>query len=468
MPKRLFFFILLAFLLRLGLGAFAYFALPQIGYGSEPEQAGYLFLDAYNRDAQARELALSDQPLVKAFDEKFSSDQYGGLLWLSALVYRYLNSSPLVMVFLAALVGSLGGIFVYRAANRLFDPRTAQLSALIFLFYPDSILFGAAQMREPFLMTFIAMAFYGAIEWQETHRRHSWGWLGAAIAGMLFISPGFALVTIVALAGWVFFGGQGHRIPLQVAALASGLGVVALIILSASWDSLIVARGGGVLGIIGDWARETARWNAQVLKHSSGIVQLLFENLPNGWARPFVTVYGLLQPVLPAALFEPGNPFWQTLGILRALGWYLLLPFVAYAPFSALWQAPDTAWKIQNGQQQKQTAWLSILLWVWIIITAVRGGGDQWDNPRYRVILLAWLALLAAQAFYTVKTRWFWRILAVEGVILVVFTHWYAWRYLGIGFNLGIRNSLLIALGASILLVGGDLLWQMRRRKNTL
>ncbi len=466
MPKPLFFFILLAFLLRLGLGAFAYFALPQIGYGSEPEQAGYLFLDAYHRDSQARELALSDQPLVKAFDEKFSSDQYGGLLWLSAFVYRYLNSSPLVMIFLAALVSSLGGIFVYLAASRVFDSRIALLSSLIFLFYPDSILFGASQMREPFLMTLIALAFYGLVgnpsapDFASKSRNifeSGWLWIGVALAGMLLISPGFALVTIVVLAGWIFFGGQGQRIPWQVVALTVGVFAVALIILAASWDALIVARGGGVLGIVGDWARETARWNAQVLKQSSGIVQLLFENLPNGWARPFVTAYGLLQPVLPAALFEPGNPFWQTLGILRALGWYLLLPFVAYAPFSA--------WTLPNGQRQKQTAWLSILLWVWIIIAAVRGGGDQWDNPRYRVILLAWLALLASQAFYAVKTRWFWRIVWVESIILVIFTHWYAWRYLGFGFNLGIRNSLLLALGVSILLVGGDLLWQGQKRR---
>jgi len=456
MSRRLYFIVFLAFLLRLGLGVFAYFTLPQIGYDSEPEQAGYLFLDAYRRDSQARELALSDRPLSQAFDEKFSSDQYGGLLWLSAFVYRCFNSHPLGMIFLAALVGSSGGIFVYLTAKRLFDEKTAFLATLIFLFYPDSILFGASQMREPLLMTFIALAFYGLSEWQEARRRIAWAWFGVALAGMLFISPGFALVTIVALAGWVFFGGQGRRIPWQVGFITLGVFVAALMILAASWDSLVAARGGGVLGVIGGWARETARWNAQALKRSSGIVQLLFEALPGGLAMPFVTVYGLLQPVLPAAVLEPGIPFWQALGILRALGWYLLLPFAAYAPFSA--------WTLQNGQRRRQTAWLAILLWGWFIIAAVRGGGDQWDNPRYRVILLAWLAILAAQAFYARKTRWFGRILLVEGIILLVFTHWYAWRYLGFGFNLGIRNTLAIALGTAIFLVSADLFWQAMKR----
>jgi hypothetical protein len=272
---------------------------------------------------------------------------------------------------------------------------------------------------------------------------------------MLFLSAGFALVTIIGLAGWVYFSGQGRRLPWQVVAIAVGVFVLALIVLAASWDSLVAARGSGVLGVFGDWARETAKWNAYVLKRSSGIVQLLFENLPGGLAMPFVTVYGILQPVLPAAIFEPGIPFWQALGIIRALGWYALLPFVAFSPFSA-WTLSD------GGQRRRQWGWISILLWAWIIIAAVRGGGDQWDNPRYRVILLTWMAMLAAQAFYALKSnarRWFWRIVAVELIILLVFTHWYSFRYLQIGFNLGIRNTIAIAIGLAALVVAGDWFW---------
>lgn len=459
MPRRIYAFFLLAFLLRFALGAFSYFSLPFLGYDGKPQRAGYLFLDAYRRDTQARELAQSGKPLSLAFDQKFSSDQYGGLLWISAVLYRFVNSHPLAMTLLAALTGSLGGIFVYLAARAILDEKTASLAAAIFFFYPESILFGAAQMREPFLMTFIAMAFYGLTAWQEAGKRAAWLWIGAALAGMLFISPGFALVTLITLAGWVYFGG-GNRIPWQAAALAAGIFLLALAALSASWDSLVAVKGGGALGILGSWARETAKWNAHVLKNSSGIVQLLFENLPRGLSLPFVAVYGILQPVLPAAFIEPGIPFWQTLGIFRAVGWYLLLPLAAFAPFSA--------WKMPENQRRRQWLWISLIVWAWILIAAVRGGGDQWDNPRYRVILLTWMALLAAQAFYAPKTRWLWRILGVEAIILLVFTHWYTFRYWKLGFNLGIRNTLSIALGSALLLVGLDLLWQARKRKNTL
>ncbi|RPH59445.1 MAG: hypothetical protein EHM81_08195 [Chloroflexi bacterium] len=468
MSRRLFFIVSLAFILRLVLGVGAYFFLPQIGHAdSEPQQAGYLFFDAYRRDNQAWELAQSGKPLAKAFDQKFSSDQYGGLLWLSAFVYRYLGGTahqPLEMVFLAALIGALGAIFVYHAARRFTDEKTAWLAALIFAFYPESILFGAAQMREPFLMTFIAMAFYGLVGVEtpkspdfgvQNPQILNWLWLALALAGMLFISPGFALVTILAAAGWLYFGGEGRRIPWQAVAIGAGIFALALVALTLSWDSLVAAKGGGILGVIGSWVRETAKWNAYVLKRSSGIVQLLFETLPPALAMPFVAIYGILQPVLPAALIEPSVPFWQTLGVIRALGWYLLLPFVAFAPF--------VAGNMPGGQSKRRWLWLNLIVWAWILIAALRGGGDQWDNPRYRVILLAWQAILAAQAFFMLKSaaaRWFWRILAVEMIVIAVFGHWYLYRYFAIGFNLGIRNTLALAIGLAVLLVAGDWLWQ--------
>ncbi len=193
-----------------------------------------------------------------------------------------------------------------------------------------------------------------------------------------------------------------------------------------------------------------------MLKSSSGIVQLLFESLPPVLAIPFVAVYGLLQPVLPAALIEPAIPFWQTLGIFRALGWYLLFPFIGFAPFAA---QKDSA----QPRLARQMLWLAVVFWVWAFIAAMRGGGDQWDNPRYRIIVLPWLSLLAVYAWSQIRGRagrWFWRIVAVVGIILLVFGHWYLFRYYQLGFNLGIRNTLAAAFALAILFIGGDWLWQ--------
>jgi glucan phosphoethanolaminetransferase (alkaline phosphatase superfamily) len=121
------------------------------------------------------------------------------------------------------------------------------------------------------------------------------------------------------------------------------------------------------------------------------------------------------------------------------------------------------------GQSKRRWLWLNLIVWAWILIAALRGGGDQWDNPRYRVILLAWQAILAAQAFFMLKSalaRWFWRIVAVEAIIIAVFGHWYLYRYFAIGFNLGIRNTLALAIGLAVLLVTGDWAWQTFRKQH--
>jgi hypothetical protein len=270
-------------------------------------------------------------------------------------------------------------------------------------------------------------------------------------------------VTLIAAAGWLYFSESGRKIPWQAVAIAAVLFVIALVAVAASWDSLVTAKGGGILGTVGNWARETAKWNAYILGRSSGIVQLLFQALPPVLATPFVAVYGILQPILPAALVEPTVPFWQVVGIIRALGWYLLLPFVAFAPFAVASQ-PDAQQKGTTSPAfSRGWLWLSLVVWGWIIIASVRGGGDQWDNPRYRVILLGWMSMLAAQAFYAAKSRWFWRIVAVEVIILLVFGHWYSWRYLDIGYNLGIRNTLAIAICLAVLVVLVD--WLLQRFK---
>ncbi len=451
----------LAFVLRLGMGLTTYLVLPYAGYGNQTEKAGYLFFDAFRRDTQAWDLAHSSQPLSEAFDSKMYSDQYGGLLFTSAAVYRFLSPDaqrPLLMLLLAAWMGALGAAFVWAAGRRTLGEQAGRLSAWIFALYPEAILQGSSQMREPFLMTFIALAFYGVIEWQAARSRTSWLWIGLALAGMLFFSPGFALLTLVAVAGWIYFSGETRRIPWQVLAAAAGVFVLALAALTLSWNSLVAANS-GPLGVLGGWARETAKFNAYTLQRSSGIVQLLFESFPSALQLPFVTLYGVLQPVLPAALFEPAASFWQTLGIVRALGWYLFLPFLAYAPFSA--------WNRLEGQRRKPWVWLAALVWVWVLVASLRGGGDQWDNPRYRVILLVWQALLVAQAWGALRqkwSRWFGRILAVEAILVLVFGHWYLYRYVHVGLNLGVRNSLLLAIGLSLLVVLGDWFWARRTR----
>lgn len=451
-------FFLLAFGLRFGFGVLAYSLLPQYGHGSDAEKAGYVFYDALRRDTAAWELAQSDQPLTEAFSGKHESDQYGGLLAFSAFIYRYLSPAahqPLWVVFFSAMAGSLGLVFAVLTAKQALGESAARRVGWIMALFPESILLGASQMREPFIILFLTMGFYGLLRWRITPKMSAL-WSALSLAGLLAISPGFAALLIVICLGWLFF--DGRKISWKFVLAALGIFILALVVLSASWQNLVTARS-GPLGVFGNWARETARWNAYILGRSSGIVQLLFENLPPALQMPFVTVYGILQPVLPAVIVEPSLPFWQILGIFRAAGWYALLPILGYAPF--------TAWKLTDERQRRLWLWISAAVWVWIVVAAVRGGGDQWDNPRYRIILVAWMAMLAALSCEQLKLtrdRWFLRILAVEAIIITMFGHWYLYRHLGIGFNLGIRNTLAITIGLAVVAVLGDWFWHKQKK----
>ena len=158
----------LALLLRLAAGVAVYIALPINGHNSADDKAGYVFTDAHRRDDQAWELASSGKPLWTAFDKSYYTDQYGGLLAFSAFTYRYLSPDahrPLLIILLAALTAALGVPFLYKATRLLWDDQLASVTSWLFVLYPESILTGGAQMREPFLLTFIATSLWGFADW---------------------------------------------------------------------------------------------------------------------------------------------------------------------------------------------------------------------------------------------------------------------------------------------------------------
>lgn len=454
----------LALFLRLAAALTFSTLLPLIGYETDEQNAGYVFTDAFRRDTQAWELARSEDSLLEAFNQKHYSDQYGGLLALSALTYRTLSPEahrPLLITLLAALTAALGVPFFWRAARRVAGNRSARLAVWIFALYPESILQGSAQMREPFLITFVSLAFCGLLEWQVSRRR-DWLWVVIGLAGMLLVSPGIALVTLIILAGWLWLSQEERRIPWPAIGAAALLFVLALIIVGASWESLRSVQGNGPLGIAAGWFERAVKWQREVTAGSSGIVQLLFRRLP-GWIQmPFVAIYGITQPVLPAVFIEPTLPVWRVLGILRAAGWYILLPGLMYAPIVA-GSRPGVG---LEPQKRRAWLWLAAVAWVWILVASLRAGGDQWDNPRYRVILLAFQSLLAAEAWFHWRASgnaWMKRILAVEGISILVIGYWYVTRYLNLFVHLGVRNTLAIAIALAMLVFAGGWLWDRWR-----
>lgn len=461
--------IALAFGLRLGLGIFFSLGLPAWGYQNEPvQQAGYLFKDAYARDQQSWELATSGQSLGQAFGEELYTDQYGGLLAVSAAVYRYLSADfhrPLLPLILGAFTAALGVVFLRQAVRLRWPARVAGLAAWIYVLYPDALFFGASQMREPYLVGLSAVAFWAVLALRDPEQagqpfptglfsaqaRLAWLALFLSLLAMLFLSSRVAAAT-AGLLGLLFLVEYIIATPNKAWKVAGWVGLTlgTLLMLAFSWE----------------WFRSSTAWDVVVNLSSSGSVMKRVEevsqqlHLPQNTAGVLVTViYGLMRPVLPAAVAETSIPFWKTVGIVRSAGWYALAPFLIYALFT-VWREPDP-------RQRRRLIWLALVVSLWLVVAAARGGGDATDNPRYRSLFIIWLALLAAWAVDRAlawRDLWLWRWLAVETIFLAFFTHWYLSRYYHLWARLEFWPMVAWVTILSALVLGGGLVLDHRKR----
>ncbi|MBI5966011.1 MAG: hypothetical protein HY863_21230 [Chloroflexi bacterium] len=460
--KTLAWMVALAFLLRFAGGVVTYLALPVYGYVDDEDQsAGFTYTDAHRRDAQAWELASSEDSILNAFNKRYAYDQYGGLLAFSAFVYRYLSPDahrPLMLVLLSAFMAVLGLPFLWKAVNQQWGVKIAVAAGWIFALYPESLLLGGSAMREPYLWAFSAFVLWGFTDWQNTRSRNSWIWLGLGISGMLLISPIAALATIILLAGWMYFISGRERVSWPMIAGVVVIFIAGLFLLSSGLNRSGNLSGKTPIGIINNFIREAIKWDVHKLEGGSGKVQRLFEQMPEWMHLPFVTAYGIFQPVLPAAFVEPTMLIWRVIAILRALGWYAMLPALILS-FAA---------SAGEGVEKKRRLfiWLSLIVWGWIVITALRGGGDQWDNPRYRAILFVWQTILAGNVWVwwrESRNAWVPRVIAMELVFLMVFGQWYASRYYYIGQQLPFAQMMAIILGLWALIFFWGM-WRDRKR----
>jgi hypothetical protein len=437
----------LAFFLRLGCGVAISLALPVYGSENETQKAGYVFFDAFRRDEQAWQLAESKEPLWESFQEEFYTDQYGGLLALSALVYRYsspdFHRSQLVII-LAAFAAALCIPFFWQGVRKRWGVGVAVLAGWILALYPESVLLGASQMREPFMISLGVIAFWAVLSWLE-HKRTSLVVFIVSMLGLALFSSRIAVVVLGFLAVWFWLDyvvsnwDQRRQVLGWIILAAAGL-----VLLFVSWE----------------WFRSSAYLDLRMTVINSGFLDKVIGNWPWSLQVIFIVVYGLLQPMLPAAIAETSLPLWKTIVILRSLGWYLMAPGLIYSLF--------VVWKFQPERERYTMIWLAGFTTVWVLLSSARGGGDVWDNPRYRTILLPWLALLASWAVlwaYRQRDVWLVRILMVEAIFLAFFTHWYLSRYLNLWKKLPFWQTIALGMAVSALLLGASWLWKLRRKK---
>jgi hypothetical protein len=366
---------------------------------------------------------------------------------------------------LSVIVAAIGIPFFWRAARLAFGEPIALFAGWILVLYPESLLLGGAAMREPYLITLGAISLWGFVSVLGLDPNdkgiQARLWLGLGLIGMLLISPVVALVTLVILGGWFWMVREHGRLSWVSFFIAALVLMVGLALLAWALNRQ-GTFGGGPLGVVAGWFREAVKWDVYQLERGSGWVQKLFDEMP-AWLRlPFVTVYGIFQPVLPAAFIEPTTLTWRITGIARALGWYLFWPLLLYAFIAA--------WKEKQTLQRNLWLWITVISWLWIILTALRGGGDQWDNPRYRAILLVWQSLAAAYAWTRFRLRsdsWLVRIWLVEAIFLSFFTQWYLSRYFHIGGQIPFGWMVALIVGSSLVVLVGGGMWDRARRKES-
>ncbi|HSB65195.1 MAG TPA: hypothetical protein VLD65_01375 [Anaerolineales bacterium] len=454
---------LVAFSLRLVIGIVLTLLLPVFGYQNNLEhQSGYVYTDAYVRDNQAWSLAMSGQSLGNAFSGEFSGDQYGGLLALSALVYRVLSPDahrPMMILILGAVASAWGVFCLWNATQAWFGEKISHLAAWLFALYPESVLLGSSQMREAFVIPMTAITFYGIT---EISRRKTSGWIWVLLSTiiLLAIQPLVGMISIAALLGvWLFDPGtlqalRKKQTILTIILLVSFI-LVAMFVASSILAKLPSLKDSGPLSLYLTWFQNNFTFQSYVLERSSGIFQSLQDSLGEQWRWLIILVYGIAQPVLPAVVGDP-DAVWivRIIGFLRAAGWYVLALFLVYGLLGIF--------RGRHMDRQYQLIWISVISWAWIVVSALNAGADQWDNPRYRAILLLWQVILVAWAWEWARAHrdaWLWRWLAVEAVFVGLFTEWYLGRYYPGFIHLDIKiMSVIILLICGMILAGG-LIW---------
>ncbi|MCW5874841.1 MAG: hypothetical protein KIS88_09390 [Anaerolineales bacterium] len=416
-PRWLVWLALGAIAFRLALSILWLLGLPAWGYDTDVQAAGYVMQDAFNRDSAAWQLAQSGEPLWKAFAGYSITDQYGGLLFLSAAIYKYLaapSHMPILTLLPSAAVSGLAVAFAWAAGARAFGKKVAWLAAWGLALYPEAALLGSSQMREAFTVCLLPMVLLGVQQVVNGPRRLGWQLLLVSFAAAAFLSWPFvsslllfAVITWLALTQWQLL--RDKRIWLGLGALALVAGLYFFVFSS-----------------VGDtWLVQSADWQVYVSENSSGWVARQFQRMPL-WAQvPFLVTYGLVRPLLPAALTAGGPVVWTVIGVWRAVGWTAVLALLAYATYLVL---RTHAWLQLPG------VWL-LASWAVSIVASYRGGGDLWDNPRYRSAFASVQILLAAWAWVQqqkAQDPWLRRSLVSALILCAWFIPWYLRRYVGL------------------------------------
>jgi len=411
------------------------------GYESNWNLKGLVELDAINANETAWRAAQSGGPVLEAF-QRAPGDNTGGITVLGVVVFRLLSPDlerTLLLGLIASAFTSLTVIAVYRLAGGLFSPGVAKAAALIAAIFPEAVMIGSSHQQMGYMAIALSvelLAVAGLVLNRDSapgepglpKGRRAVVLLIAILTAMFFLSRLFFILGIACGAVLAIWLSDPRKRLARFFWIGTGLAASVLIILRilgaldvipSSWDVLFA----GYRYLYGMAWEE---FEKMAYAGGGDLFQTVLATMEKGPAFLLAAVYGLVQPVLPAAighrsLSAEGGAFWQVLGIYRSLGWYLLLPVLIYGTLKSL----------RGIRARNPETILMVVFWFVAFIGSYRAFGDQWDNPRYRLFVLAPMAILAAWAWMTQRESgdpWFKRIVIPFAVATVGLTIWYLLR----------------------------------------
>lgn len=445
-PKQVKIITTVNFLVRVIAGIALFLLLPIWGYEEEPPQAGYLYLDAYRRDADAWQIASTDESIFTGFQDEFYTDQYGGMLSLSASVYRLFSPDahrPILILLFTSFMSTLGIPFYWHAIQERFNPKVANLASWILALYPESVILGGSQMREPLIMGLSGIILWG-LEYRNKNKRAGTIALIISMLMLTLISTRYAIAVLFMILMW-FWSDYTARETTKNQKFWKNIPFVVIVLagLVISWR----------------WLVDTSRWDLYLMESSSGRVQFELDAIGTQYRIPFLVVYGILQPVLPAAIAYPGIAIMRFIAIFRSTGWYMIAPALLLAPFFLA--------KEKDTKNRRLLIITTIFILFWILLSSLRAGGDQWDNPRYRTAILPWIALVASWVFIYFKEHknpWLKRIYLVVTVFCLFFLQWYLSRYYKLWTRLPFTQMIVVLCATILVLMVGFIIHDRIKR----
>jgi len=176
--------------------------------------------DARGYDQWARRLAAGDWIGSDVF---YQAPLYPYVL---GVVYALTGDGPGAARVFQAVLGAISAVLVLVAATRLFGRRAGLIAGLMLALYAPAIFFDSLLQKSSLDVFFVA-ATLAALSMLLTgaHERRRW-WLATGLAaGALALTRENALVLVVVLAGWTWFGAPTGRLgrPRALALVVAGV-----------------------------------------------------------------------------------------------------------------------------------------------------------------------------------------------------------------------------------------------------